>query len=239
MGARVPAAKAPSPGYPEPDAWLTSDLRRPSRRSSHPDNGEALKPGDPHRSRGWSHAGTRSVRHRAGRGPSARAAVPSAPRQSRQVPRPWTPKSYHLIGLSRGEADPPPPHQTAFPKELSQTLETKDNTKTTAQTAPSHLPPGLGQTREGLAEGGPGSATGPREKFHQSCTLPFPQWLTPVPVRVPRPLPSPLPTGPPGRSFPREPRPSAKGPRHRGAPPGRGPGAALRQQDPTCREPRS
>ena len=116
MGARVPAAKAPSPGYPEPDAWLTSDLRRPSRRSSHPDNGEALKPGDPHRSRGWSHAGTRSVRHRAGRGPSARAAVPSAPRQSRQVPRPWTPKSHHLIGLSRGEADPHPPPPNCIPQ---------------------------------------------------------------------------------------------------------------------------
>lgn len=47
MGARVPGAKEPSPGYMEPDALLTSDLRKLSRRSSHPDdNGETLKPGD-------------------------------------------------------------------------------------------------------------------------------------------------------------------------------------------------
>ena len=176
MGARVPAAKAPSPGYPEPDTWLTSDLRRPSHRSSHPDNTEARKPGDPpgRRSRGWGHAGTRSVHHRAGRGPSARAAVPSAPRQPRQVPRPWTPKSHHLIGLSRGEADPPPPHQTAFPKELSRPWRQRTARKPRLRRlrAVSHQAWGRQGTPRRRR---PRFSDGPQGEVPSACTLPSPQ----------------------------------------------------------------
>lgn len=92
VGARVPGAKAPSPGYMEPDALPTSDLRKLSCRSSHPDHdGKALKPGDPprRRSRGCGCAGPdQHITERTGHlYPGCQSQV--HPRQSRQVPRPW------------------------------------------------------------------------------------------------------------------------------------------------------